>query len=345
MTKPLVSVIVPTYNGAAHLGAAIQSVLNQTFSNFELIVVSDASPDQTADVIQQFDDSRLTYIVHETNRGADVARHTGLHASSGEIIALLDQDDLFHPEKLQAHVALYETQPDVGFTYNDRFDLNYSSETIRTLWQAPRSITLEELVFWFPLAPSDVAMRRTWALQMDLLGGSRGAEISHFGRLFLDGCQFACVERALNFRRYHSGRIIKNIAGTCASELAHQVAVLSDPRCPVEVSAQRHIAHANLYMYWAYHAFVQQETAVGQDLLRNAVRLKPSIVEGSPGELVAQMLINSIDDMHLDHEELLHTVFDQFPDGVGLACPTCRLDCGTRLPVEGHGRRYLGSTR
>jgi glycosyltransferase involved in cell wall biosynthesis len=159
----LASVIIPAYNGAQYLGEAIQSVLNQTYSHFELIVVDDASTDQTVDVLKQFSDTRLKYYIHPRNMGADNARKTGLDASSGEYIFLLDQDDLFHQKKLQKHVEFLETYPDVGLTYNNRFEFNYSKTTIRELWRPPQAMTLKDLVLGFPIAPSDVVMRREWA--------------------------------------------------------------------------------------------------------------------------------------------------------------------------------------
>lgn len=313
MSLPKVSVIIPTYSGAAFLGEAIQSVLGQTYSNFELIIVNDASPDRTTEIVTQFDDQRLKYIVHDKNQGADQARHTALQASTGDIIALLDQDDFFHPEKLQAHVSFLENQPEIGFTYNARFELNYSARTIRDISRPPRTINLADLVLWFPLSPSDVVLRRKWAVQMDLVSGSRGAEILHFSHLFLSGCKFGSVDRALNYRRYHSGRTIRNLASACESELNNQIKVFSDPRCPAEVLALRHIAHSNIYMYWAYLAFAQDETALGQKLVREAVRLKPAIVAGTPCELVNHFLINCIDDESRDHEPLLQKVLAQLP--------------------------------
>lgn len=313
MSTPKVSVLIPTYNGADFLGEAIQSVLEQSYPNFELIVVDDASPDHTAEVVKQFDDPRLKYIVHPKNQGADVARHTGLQASSGEIIALLDQDDFYHPDKLKAHVAFLEQHPEVGFTYNARFELNYSAKTIRDLWRPPRVMTLADLVLWFPLSPSDVVLRRKWALQMDLVGGSRGAEILHFGHLFMSGCQFAFVDRALNYRRYHSKRTIRNLPGGCNSELNNQAKIFADPRCPPEVLALRDSAHTNLYMYWAYLAFAQDETGVGQEFVREAVRLKPAILQGAPCELLNHFLINCIDDESQQHEAILYRVLAQLP--------------------------------
>ena len=76
MGNPTVSVITPAYNGADHLGEAIQSVLDQTYPHSELIVVDDASTDETPEIVRRFDDPRLKYIVHKENRGPDVARHT-----------------------------------------------------------------------------------------------------------------------------------------------------------------------------------------------------------------------------------------------------------------------------
>lgn len=224
MINPKVSIIIPTYNGANFLGEAIQSVLNQSYPDFEVIVVDDNSPDHTAQVMSQFDDTRVKYIAHEVNKGSDIARYTGLQASSGEVIVLLDQDDLFLPEKLEEHVTFLERHPDIGFTYNARFELNYSKPTIRDIWRPPRTITLADLVLWFPLSPSDVVMRRKWALEMDLIGGTRGAEILHFSRLYMSGCRFACIDRALNYRRYHSGRINKDLYSslTCPPKLVQE---------------------------------------------------------------------------------------------------------------------------
>jgi len=219
MKTPKVSVIIPTYNGADFLGEAIQSVLEQTYPNLELIVVNDASPDNTTGVVTQFTDTRLKYIVQEENKGVGQARYTALQASNGEIIFFLDQDDYFHPEKIQSHVTFLENHPDVGFTYNARFELNYSEKTIRDLWRPPSNISIADLVLWFPISPSDAVIRRKWAFEIEWVGQKRGAEINQFGRLFMAGCKFGYVDRALNYRRHHSGRVIKDLSKACENEI------------------------------------------------------------------------------------------------------------------------------
>ena len=316
MTDPNVSIIIPTYNAEAFLAETIESVLNQTYADFELIIVDDYSSDQTSNIVRGFDDPRINFIQHEKNLGADVARHTGLQASSGEIITFWDHDDLFHPENLQTHVAYLDGHPDIGITYNGRFELNYSdhsAKTIRDIWRPPDPIALSDLVLWFPLAPSDAFYRRKWALHLDLLAGVRGSEISDFGDLFLSGCKFAFVGRALNYRRHHSGRVISDLSATCQSEISCQEKIFADPRCPDEILNLRNTAHANLYMYWCYWAFIQNETALGQEFIRTAVQLRPNIIEGKPCGLLMNLLINCMDDESLDHESLLQKIMEQFP--------------------------------
>ena len=313
MNKPTVSIIIPTYNAEAFLAETIQSVLDQIYTDFELIIVDDASTDQTSKIVRGYEDPRIKFIQQEENQGADVARHTGLQASLGEIVTFWDHDDLFHPENVQTHVAYLESHPEVDLTYNGRFELNYSANTIRDLWRPPHHISLADLVLWFPLAPSDAFFRRKWALQLDLLDGGRGSEISIFGKLFLSGCKFAFVHRALNYRRHHSERIVSDISAACQSEISCQEEIFADPRCPAEILNLRNIAHSNLYVYWGYMAFAQKETVIGQKFIVNAVRLKPTLIEEKPCELMTIFLINCIDNENLNHESLLQSVLNQLP--------------------------------
>jgi glycosyltransferase involved in cell wall biosynthesis len=105
-----VSVVLPTYNRAANTERAIRSVLRQSLTDLELIVVDDASTDDTEGVVNAFDDPRIDYVRHEVNRGGSAARNTGIERSSGEYIAFLDDDDVWHPEKLERQVEEMESR-------------------------------------------------------------------------------------------------------------------------------------------------------------------------------------------------------------------------------------------
>ena len=115
---PKVSVIIPTHNRCNFLKTAIQSVLNQTYQDFELLVVNDASTDRTEEILYGFDDKRIKYIKHESNKGGAITRNTGIMEARGEYIAFLDDDDEWLPEKLGLQVALLDKKSiEVGGIY------------------------------------------------------------------------------------------------------------------------------------------------------------------------------------------------------------------------------------
>ncbi len=107
---PLVSVIVPVFNGEATIQRALDSVAVQTFKDFEIIAVDDASTDRSVDVITQWDGGYVTLLRHPQNRGAAAARNTGIAAARGRWIAFLDSDDAWKPEKLSRQLAVLEQE-------------------------------------------------------------------------------------------------------------------------------------------------------------------------------------------------------------------------------------------
>ena len=111
----MISVIIPTYNRDGVISRAINSVLKQTYQNFEVIIVDDNSPvtDNTACIISQYNDDRLFYIKHDKNKGGGGARNTGILAANGEYIAFLDSDDEWLPEKLQLQINLMRQVKDL----------------------------------------------------------------------------------------------------------------------------------------------------------------------------------------------------------------------------------------
>ena len=104
---PFVSVIIPAYNGPEALGRAIASVLRQTYKKFELIIVDDYSADLIEDMTRSFRDDRIIYVRHARNQGAAAARNTGMRQARGSLLAFLDSDDEFLPERLETQVKAF----------------------------------------------------------------------------------------------------------------------------------------------------------------------------------------------------------------------------------------------
>jgi glycosyltransferase involved in cell wall biosynthesis len=122
---PPVSVIIPTRNRADLLGRSIRSVLTQSFRDFELIIVDDNSSDNTAEMVQSFDDDRIIYDRLKGNKGAAGARNRGLSLAKGKYIAFQDDDDEWLPEKLEKQVMVLNksTDPALGIVYSNMWEV------------------------------------------------------------------------------------------------------------------------------------------------------------------------------------------------------------------------------
>ena len=116
--RPLISVVIPTHNRARLLKRAVDSVLQQSYDNFELLVIDDGSTDETADFAAGLDDPRLRYLRQPRNMGVAAARNRGMREAKGSLIAFLDSDDVWAPEKLDRQVELIRRRPEkVGLFY------------------------------------------------------------------------------------------------------------------------------------------------------------------------------------------------------------------------------------
>jgi len=105
--NPLVSVIIPVHNRSELLPRTVRSVVTQTYRNLEIIIIDDGSSEDIKSMVDGFNDSRIRYLRHDTNRGVAEARNTGLKASHGDFISFLDSDDEYLPEKIEKQVNIF----------------------------------------------------------------------------------------------------------------------------------------------------------------------------------------------------------------------------------------------
>ena len=133
-----VSVIIPVYNAEKYIAATVQSVLSQTYENFEIIIVDDGTPDNSVKVCQQFDDARIK-IIHQQNKGLPGARNTGIRHAQGDYLAFLDADDIWLPEKLEKHVEHLNNSPTVGISFCYSAFINEQGNSTG-IYQKPRKL-------------------------------------------------------------------------------------------------------------------------------------------------------------------------------------------------------------
>jgi glycosyltransferase involved in cell wall biosynthesis len=110
MEEPLISAIIPTYNRADFIAHTIRSVLKQSYRNIEIVVVDDASIDNTDDIVKNITDPRIIYIRHDKNCGPSAARNTGVRIAKGRFVAFLDSDDEWFPQKIESQLAAIKQQ-------------------------------------------------------------------------------------------------------------------------------------------------------------------------------------------------------------------------------------------
>ncbi len=139
---PLVSVIIPVYNVGKYVQAAIESVLNQTYKNIEVICIDDHSADNSLNILHSFGE-KIHILCHEQNAGIGKARNMGIEIAKGELIAFMDADDLWLPEKLEVQVNefLKDEELDISFSYMKCFISPELPFQVRSLRECPSEPT------------------------------------------------------------------------------------------------------------------------------------------------------------------------------------------------------------
>jgi glycosyltransferase involved in cell wall biosynthesis len=155
-----VSIVIPIYRVEKFIYFAIQSVLNQTFSDFELLLIDDGSPDDSRKVCESFMDSRIR-IISQENRGLSAARNTGIRHAKGDILAFLDGDDIWAPNKLEKHLEHLRKFPEVGISFSRSEFINDEGESLGN-YQMPKlsDITASHLLLQNPIGNGSAAVIR-----------------------------------------------------------------------------------------------------------------------------------------------------------------------------------------
>lgn len=214
MTQPLVSVIIPVYNGERYLAQTIESVLAQTYRPVEIVVVDDGSTDGTAVIAQSYQDIRY---IHQENQGHGRARHVGVRASRGEFLAFLDADDVWAPEKLHVQVEYLQRHPHVGYVICNMRNVPEPGQP-RPAWLT------EELLGEIPAyIPSALVVRRTVVEQIGDFDARyrRANDVDWHLRARDAGIVMANVDRLLLYRRVHSSNLThdRGVGTAAATEL------------------------------------------------------------------------------------------------------------------------------
>ncbi len=251
-----VSVVIPAYNRADLILETIQSVLAQTFTDYEIIVVDDGSTDNTAEILRELIESGKIQYVWQENQGESAARNHGLRLAQGEYIAFLDSDDLWLPQKLEAQVSYLDAHPEAGLAQSSftKFD-DATGEDLGTRSGAWFSgwIYPEILMHWSDLMAADAVLIP--AKVIERVGGfdeklRRGEDLDLWRRISRY-YPFAAMPEILTKVRVHSNSVSANKAeASKAFRIYLEKAFADDASLSIEF---RKKALARMYAYMAYN--------------------------------------------------------------------------------------------
>ncbi|VXD22702.1 Glycosyl transferase [Planktothrix serta PCC 8927] len=282
-----VSVIIPVYNGDRYLSQAIDSVLSQTYSNYEIIIVDDGSTDNTSEIIQHYvescQDSSLIRYIFQSNQGVAAARNRGIEEARGELIALLDQDDVFLPKKLEHQVACFEANPNVAIVNSGWRLIDHNNNKISDIepWHNLPNLTLETWITRTPILPSALMFRRSAWQQ---IGGFDSRfngvdDVDFIWRLALH--EYSAIwltEITVNYRQHE-----ETVSNQKARERANLMIDLHDkffsqPNLSTEVRKLEKIARYESLTWMAWHLYHTDHPQQMAEFLQQSLPYTPYTV-------------------------------------------------------------------
>lgn len=294
---PKVSVIIPTYNRKAFLLEAINSVLAQTYQDFEVIVVDDGSTDGTHEIVESIEDPRVRYLYQE-NAGRSAARNRGLVDAAGEHVAFLDDDDLYLPDKLSSQVAFLQTHPDVGLVAGGAELIDEHGDAMgdwRT-WEEQPDLRVEACVYSCPLMPAIVLLRRKALARLEHWFDpdvEPAEDTDFFLRLQLAGCTMAWDRRLVAKYRLHAGGSQVDAARYGRAQHTMLDRLFLRPDLPESLKRQEAKIRAHRVLASACRCYATAQVDVAQRDLEEALALEPGLACGEFPTMLSQTIVGT----------------------------------------------------
>ena len=213
-----ISVIMPAYNAEKYIAASIESVLNQTFKDFELIILDDASSDKTKEIVLSYaqNDSRIVYVEKQNNHGPATLRNEGIRLAKGTFIALNDADDLSETNRFEKQIAVFNSQPNIAVCGS--WILNFGENMDSYVSQAPQNPIEIKLTFlsYDCLANSSAMFRKSCVENLEYQNEFVPAEDYKLWSEVIVKHDYYIIQEALVHYRQHENNISKTKANNLA---------------------------------------------------------------------------------------------------------------------------------
>lgn len=282
---PIVSILTATYNRPTLLPEAIDSMLAQTYDNWEMLVLDDGSEPSVEPIVNVYSDPRVRYVRLE-HVGLPAARNQGLELAVGNYIGFLDDDDLYHPHKLASEIAFFHSHPEIELVGSGYRLVNNDGTTLHNYkpWQRIPVISGSDILYGVPLIPCSVLIARR---SIEKLGHwfdpafdrGVGDDTDFFTRLFLAGARFEWLkEITCDYRRLHERSGVGLLDSWHAQSRVLDKAFQSPGLSP-EVIAQRNSVYLNFQLKYAWAAYAVGAIQAGQRFLLQALLWEPRLAD------------------------------------------------------------------
>jgi glycosyltransferase involved in cell wall biosynthesis len=274
--EPLVSVVVPAYNAARTLRAAVESILLQTVGDLEVIVVDDGSEDDTAEVARAIDDPRVR-VISQANAGASAARNAGICRARGQYVAFLDADDLWLPHKLACQLAVFGSRRDVHAVHCGAIHVDEELRVLSVRRCRPWRDALLDVLLFENLAafPSTLLAKRE---KLERRGFDPSLVMHEDWDMAIHAARhwnLQPVESPLTLYRVHRANRSRDVESHLASGLRVLHRAFADPSLPTRIQPRRRTVYARYYTMLAAAALKYGQWREGARWTVTAIGIHP----------------------------------------------------------------------
>jgi glycosyltransferase involved in cell wall biosynthesis len=316
----LVSVIIPAYNQGHFLAEAVQSVLDQTYSAVEVLVVDDGSTDDTAVVGQSFADARVHYIYQE-NRGLSGARNTGIRQAQGRYLTFLDSDDYFLPEKISLLMKAFAQNPTWGLVAGQSIPVNEEGQQIAATFDRPVPANAAELLLHNPLHVGSVLLKRSWQEQAGFFDETLRSyeDWDMWLRLALAGCPMGWVAQPVSCYRFHSNQMTRDGRQmTTATFMVLDKLFKQGQPLPADWLALQDKAYSSAYIRAAAQSYRVPDYDEANGYLAQAIALNPEWLARDAQDLRTRLVSFTALPKTADPVPQLAAIYDHLPQSLAM---------------------------
>lgn len=348
--RPLVSVVIPTYNRASLLRETIDSVLAQTYKPIEIIVVNDGSTDDTSRMLDEDYAGRVIHLL-KANGGGTAARNSGIQAARGQFINVLDHDDLFLPQKIELQVSMLLQHPGMGLAHCGYYRMNKDGRYIDKVTQLPDGDVRGEIVKGCFCWSGGPLIRREIFDQVGLFDERIwSSDADMWLKIALAGWEFGCIQEPMGAYRILTDSSMADVERTERMDSAILEWVSVYPNLPE--AAQKNLKHGYFNQrFWLGCRFY----TIGRydDAKRNiseSLTIIPEMLT-TPISISHLFLTNALDPRVADPVAWINNVFDNLPAEIDALLQPKRRDIiahtysGMAMRSYAYGELELASTQ